>query len=271
MTIQQQVKLKTKFCQNFLFIIAKSEYSLYQKYIKKKCYNYVETLKKAQKQKKVLLELISSCEYHHLNEKEALGFINKFLHNRTICRRTYYNYKKQVYEEESEDKIFHRKLNRYASKSFRNVANILLGKDTLKKEYRNSLTDYTIFNEFSKDDRIPKYYKDMHTRSDTFIEKAQKFTGDLKSEKITSEYNYHLIPENATIRAEYVKCGNYNCNGCLHGPYFYGYWKDKKSGKLKKKYLGIRDPRQKDRKLLEIFENMAQTRQNQLKSEDFVF
>src|SRR5215469_1669978 len=43
------------------------------------------------------------------------------------------------------------------------------------------------------------------------------------------------IPLNATIRQEYVKCGNPDCQN-LHGPYFYAYWKQDK--KLKKRYVG---------------------------------
>src|SRR5215471_6079369 len=43
------------------------------------------------------------------------------------------------------------------------------------------------------------------------------------------------IPHNATIRQEYVKCGNPDCQN-LHGPYFYAYWKHDK--KLNKKYVG---------------------------------
>jgi hypothetical protein len=43
------------------------------------------------------------------------------------------------------------------------------------------------------------------------------------------------IPMNATIRQEYVKCGNPDCQNA-HGPYFYAYWKQDK--KLNKKYVG---------------------------------
>jgi hypothetical protein len=43
------------------------------------------------------------------------------------------------------------------------------------------------------------------------------------------------IPLNATIRQEYVKCGNPDCQN-LHGPYFYAYWEQDK--KLKKRYVG---------------------------------
>jgi hypothetical protein len=43
------------------------------------------------------------------------------------------------------------------------------------------------------------------------------------------------IPPNATIRQEYVKCGNPDCQNS-HGPYLYAYWKQNK--KLKKLYVG---------------------------------
>ncbi len=43
------------------------------------------------------------------------------------------------------------------------------------------------------------------------------------------------IPPNATIRQEYVKCGDPDCQN-LHGPYLYAYWKEDK--KLNKRYVG---------------------------------
>jgi hypothetical protein len=43
------------------------------------------------------------------------------------------------------------------------------------------------------------------------------------------------IPKNATIRQEYVKCGELDCKK-KHGPYYYAYWKA--NGKLRKKYIG---------------------------------
>ena len=43
------------------------------------------------------------------------------------------------------------------------------------------------------------------------------------------------IPPNATIRQEYVKCGDPDCQNS-HGPYLYAYWKQDK--KLNKKYVG---------------------------------
>ena len=43
------------------------------------------------------------------------------------------------------------------------------------------------------------------------------------------------IPPNVTIRQEYLKCGNPDCQNS-HGPYLYAYWKQDK--KLRKRYVG---------------------------------
>ena len=47
--------------------------------------------------------------------------------------------------------------------------------------------------------------------------------------------NNREIPQNATIRQEYIRCGNPDCENS-HGPYLYAYWKQDK--KLKKRYVG---------------------------------
>jgi len=48
-----------------------------------------------------------------------------------------------------------------------------------------------------------------------------------------------------TWRCEYVRCGNPRCRSCPHGPYWYGYWKE--GGRLRKRYHGRTDPRERDR------------------------
>ena len=49
------------------------------------------------------------------------------------------------------------------------------------------------------------------------------------------------MPENATIRKEYIKCGKKMCE-IEHGPHYYAYWKDPEGKKLKKKYIGDHMP-----------------------------
>jgi hypothetical protein len=48
-------------------------------------------------------------------------------------------------------------------------------------------------------------------------------------------YNNQEIPLNATIRQEYVKCDDPDCQNS-HGPYLYAYWKQDR--KLRKRYVG---------------------------------
>ena len=52
----------------------------------------------------LILHLIKSCENYDLTEEESLETINKIL-DKDISRRTYYNYKKKLYDKEKIQKI----------------------------------------------------------------------------------------------------------------------------------------------------------------------
>jgi hypothetical protein len=70
-----------------------------------------------------------------------------------------------------------------------------------------------------------------------------------RSKKLACQARSKLIPKNATIRKEYVKCKKPGCYYEQHGPYYYAYWKDPETKKLKKKYIGrnyVSDDEQKD-------------------------
>jgi hypothetical protein len=79
----------------------------------------------------------------------------------------------------------------------------------------------------------------LHERVDKLVAKVKsegvKSEGKIESEKIRSINNSRNLPNNATIREEYVRCGKSDCSRSKHGPYYYAYWKDD-YGKLKKKY-----------------------------------
>jgi hypothetical protein len=77
------------------------------------------------------------------------------------------------------------------------------------------------------------------------IEKSYKFINKIKSKELACSSRVKLIPENATIRKEYIKCGKQICEQ-RHGPYYYAYWKDPQSKKLKKKYIGDLKPKNKE-------------------------
>ena len=56
--------------------------------------------------------------------------------------------------------------------------------------------------------------------------------------RLACQSRLKLIPKNATVRKEFVKCKKHNCHRKHHGPYYYAYWKDPESKKLRKKYIG---------------------------------
>jgi hypothetical protein len=77
------------------------------------------------------------------------------------------------------------------------------------------------------------------------IEKSTKFLNKIKSKQLSCSIRAKSIPENATIRKEYIKCGKEMCE-LKHGPYYYAYWKDPGSKKLKKKHIGDHMPKDKE-------------------------
>jgi hypothetical protein len=95
---------------------------------------------------------------------------------------------------------------------------------------------------FSLTSGIPRYYTQLLSSGDTFIEHPRKFLDRSKAEESNSKKNYKAVPTNATIREEHIKCGRFTCAYCPHGPYYYAYWNDA-NGNLKKKYIGTKfDP-----------------------------
>lgn len=55
-----------------------------------------------------------------------------------------------------------------------------------------------------------------------------------RSRRLACQSRSKSIPQNATIRREFVRCKKPNCNRRQHGPYYYAYWKDPKTKKLNK-------------------------------------
>ena len=53
-------------------------------------------------------------------------------------------------------------------------------------------------------------------------EKTTRFLNKIKSRQLACVNRAKSIPENATIRKEYIKCGKQMCE-LKHGPYYYAY------------------------------------------------
>ncbi len=197
------------------------------------------------KEQQFLLQLIRSCEYHHLSEKQSIGCVNKIL-DRNISRRTYYNYKNKLYK----DDIFN-KLKESIYNSHLNRLSILLLNDDADSEVRAKVNEL-VAGQFPDKEKpsfiLPSHYcdgNDDNTKG-KLKDVLAKIKRSKKTEKLAND-RLNPIPKNATIREESIKCGKVNCNQCPHGSYYYAYWKEKtkddNKSKLRKKYLGVMDPR----------------------------
>lgn len=91
------------------------------------------------------------------------------------------------------------------------------------------------------------------TKSGNLYREIEKLNRSMEKKNETSVRNFACVPPKATIRLEYIRCGNRNCKKCFqfsnydygrpyfyHGPYFCAYWRDENNhGNLKKKYIGV--------------------------------
>jgi hypothetical protein len=116
---------------------------------------------------------------------------------------------------------------------------------------RNSTLDWSKPLFFRSSNNGSTSFQKVVASANKTLSKAQKLIDRIESAEQTSRINAELVPSNATIRKEYVRCGKRGCENEPHGPYYYAYWKEEmmtnaaKSAcrkKLKKKYIGTRHP-----------------------------
>ncbi|MEJ7642735.1 MAG: hypothetical protein WKF36_11185 [Candidatus Nitrosocosmicus sp.] len=194
-------------------------------------------------EQQLFLQLIKSCEYYHLNEKQSIECINKIL-NINISIRTYYIYKRKLYSHD----VFNRLKESIYSSPIDRSAILFLSDDAdskVRTKANKLIADQ--FPNMTLSPLQPPYYADNNENQ---VEKPKDtFLADIRKIKETyplSNDKLNFLPKNVTFREEFVKCGKEACNLCPHGPYYYTYWKDKTNNiksKLRKKYLGVLDPR----------------------------
>jgi hypothetical protein len=228
-------------------------------------------LKLSDKEKISLSYLITNCEIYQLHESEALKYIkDKFL--KSISRRTYYNYKNQMYKDHDKNAPFFGLFRFHESKQrSKDMASLSLMSHR-ERIIRDGLTNANInYGEFAKLDDHKLSVKKMYEKAGSIIKQGEGLVAKMKSKKEIIKRNSKRIPENATIREEYVRCGKDFCLKCEHGPYYYAYWRDK-SGKLKKKYIGRNNPRDRTGKEIQDnyynndLENILRNKQNDLEA-----
>jgi hypothetical protein len=99
------------------------------------------------------------------------------------------------------------------------------------------MTDFMDFINYEK--RLNKMsFVELITEGNRLIAQVQALDNKGKRTKLACQIRSKSIPKNATIRKEYVNCKKPDCYHKKHGPYYYAYWKDPETKKLKKKYIG---------------------------------
>jgi hypothetical protein len=116
------------------------------------------------------------------------------------------------------------------------------GKSSLQPHFSELASLYKDNNRMTSIDFSKPLFEDNHTslqkilaKANKTTERATKFLNKIKSRELACANRAKSIPENATIRKEYIKCGKQMCE-LKHGPYYYACWKDPESKRLKKKY-----------------------------------
>jgi hypothetical protein len=99
------------------------------------------------------------------------------------------------------------------------------------------MTDFLDFIKYKKRlDNMSRW--ELLAEGNRLIAQVQTLDNKEKAKEIACQSRSKSIPKNATIRKEFVNCKKPDCYHKKHGPYFYAYWKDPITKKLKKKYIG---------------------------------
>lgn len=199
--------------------------------------NFMFPEKNFKEKEKPILYLIKSCENYDLTERESVNSINKVLGEKSISRRTYYNYKKKLYDSQTFGLLKNSCYNTIGVKLF--ILDDILNDIELTKK-----ADKLIGQQFPKRKQVLEDEEKQKEELNRIMNRAQSDINKFHEMETRRARISSTLPENHTIREEFVKCGKEFCLHCPHGPYYYAYWKDSVTKKLKKKYLGVIDPRQ---------------------------
>ena len=169
----------------------------------------------------LLKRLILYSELFDLSIDETLEYIKDKI-GKYIAKRTYYYYK-----------------NKFSIKKYKNILELYLSHGEFLMKYSNNVDEKKYYPNLIY---LERYSVNYYSRMNKEIINSYYSLLDFGFTLQASEKKYEHIPMGATVREEFVSCCKSYCN-LKHGPYYYAYWRDKKSRKLNKKYLGKFDPR----------------------------
>jgi hypothetical protein len=150
------------------------------------------------------LYLIKSCENYNLDERDWIESINKVLGDKSICRRTYYNYKKKLYDNQIFDLLKNSCYNTIGVRLFI-LDSILDDWEQTKK------ADKLIGQQFPKRKQILED-EEKHTEElDKVMDKVQAIINNFQEMETRQSHIVSTLPSNHTIREEFVRCGKEFC------------------------------------------------------------
>jgi hypothetical protein len=199
--------------------------------------NFMFPEKSFKEKEKPILYLIKSCENYDLSERESIESINKVLGDKSISRRTYYNYKKKLYDSQT--------LGLLKNSCYNTIGVKLFILDSILDDWEQTKkADKLIGQQFPKRKQVLEDEEKQKEELSSVMNRAQSNINKFQEMETRRVRIDSTLPPNHTIREEFIKCGKEFCLQCPHGPYYYAYWNDAATKKLKKKYLGVMDPRQ---------------------------
>ncbi|MGD9672126.1 MAG: hypothetical protein AB7U98_01450 [Candidatus Nitrosocosmicus sp.] len=184
-------------------------------------------------EKLLVTYLVTNCEIYRLKEKNALAYISSNFF-RPISRRSYYVYKKKLKHTCSFLRSELQDENILANKA-PNFFLLLQLRDYLIKVGEEMGINLPYFDRYYF---FTSYFVCSLSHAETALSSSKRFKDQFEKKLRLKDANLKSLPSNVTVRREYVKCGKCISSQCKHGPYYYGYWRDKR-GRLIKKYIGV--------------------------------
>ena len=181
--------------------------------------------KLSNKEKQILMYIITNCERCHFNEEESLKYI-KDNFPKPISRRTCYSYKNEMYKKLEKHNPYFKLLKMQRPRISKQWFSLSLINESENLIHKGSQNDIKL-NEFDKFDECfyfsSQYLHKLYNRTEAVMDNTRKFLDKLETDRYSVNQNYKSIPDNAIIREEYIKCGKEFCLRCKHGPYYYAY------------------------------------------------
>jgi hypothetical protein len=148
---------------------------------------------------KPILYLIKSCENYDLDERESIESINRVLGDKSISRRTYYNYKKKLYDNQTFGLLKNSCYNTIGVKLF-------ILDDMLSDVEQTKKADKLIGQQFPKLIQVLEDEEKQKEELNSVMNRAQYNINKFHEMETRRSCIVSTLPSNHTIREEFDRC-----------------------------------------------------------------